>query len=274
MSGLQGGHSGVDIHLGRGNALKILARVIAELEPSNLVEVQGGSAHNAIPREASAVIAGSVEEVRAEVGAISVAVIEEFGMVEPELLVEVLPASTDLAPLTAASGTALLTLMHEVPHGVLGMSEDLPDLVETSNNLATVRTGANEAEILISSRSSAAAALISTMEALLAIADRVGAQAQAEPGYPGWEPDPDSALLVTATRVYERLFGDEPEVRAVHAGLECGIVGEKIPGMDMISIGPDIRNPHSPFEEISISSTERMLGRFLDGLLEEIAASG
>ena len=273
VAGLRGGHSGGDIHLERANAIKTLVRILRRLEPGRLVSIRGGSAHNAIPREAFGVVAGAPDEIRAAISAIVEEIRSDFAEDEPKLEISVKPAPTDVPPLTPASAETLLGLLVEIPHGVLGMSHDLPDLVETSNNLATVRTSAAEVEILLSSRSSVASALSQTVDTLHEIASEFEAQARSDRGYPGWRPDPESRLLALAIRVYQRLFGHEPKVRAVHAGLECGIIGEKIPGMDMISIGPDIRNPHSPFEEISVSSTQRMLGELLDALLEELATA-
>ena len=271
-SGGRGGHSGVDIHLGRANALRVLVDLLQRLEGGALVSLEGGNAGNAIPREAQAVVYASAAALERALQATADECRRTFAASDPALRLEHQPLASAGAPLDAATTRELLALLADLPVGALAMSPELPDLVQTSNNLATVRCDETEIRILCSTRSSVQAELDATVERILALAEGHGARAEADRGYPGWQPDPESSLLATAVAVHRRLFGGEPEITAIHAGLECGLIGHKIPGMDMISIGPTIRNPHSPFEEVSVSSVKTVLGDYLNALLEELSA--
>ena len=161
---------------------------------------------------------------------------------------------------TAAASRKALDLLNALPHGVLAMSNDIPGLVETSLNVATAAGTDDSLAILISLRSSVASAMRTTKRALRAIAELAGADVQEHDGYPAWKPDPTSPLLARFQQVHERLNGKHAELRAVHAGLECGVLGEKFPGMEMISFGPVIQGAHSPDEAVEVASVERFWG--------------
>ncbi len=273
LSGLKGGHSGMEIHLQRGNAVKLLSRVLlAALQqtPFHLASFQGGNKHNALPREAGARVVVPTEARGAFATAVereTAAIRDEIRAVDPELKIELAEAPDPGRVWTAAAGRRALDLLNALPHGVLAMSNDIPGLVETSLNVATAADTDDSLAILISIRSSVASAMRDTKRRLRAIAGLAGAEAQETDGYSGWKPDPASPLLNIFRRVHQRVAGTTPELRAVHAGLECGVLGEKFPGMDMISFGPIIQGAHSPDEGVRIDST----GRFWELLREMLA---
>jgi dipeptidase D len=276
VHGLKGGHSGVDIHLQRGNAIRLLARALfAALQQASyrLAAIAGGNAHNAIPREASAILAadgGALEAIRTSLEAELTAIRDEYRPAEPGLAWTIEAAAEPARALDDASTRRLIELLTALPHGVLAMSYDIPGLVETSTNLATVRLLDGAAEVLLSSRSSVASALAATRHRIRAYAALAGATVEEGDGYPGWKPDMDSELLAVLRAVHKRELGSDPEVGAIHAGLECGLIGEMVPGMDMISFGPQIEFPHSPHERVKIDS----VGRFwnlLSAVLGELA---
>lgn len=279
VSGLQGGHSGLDIHLQRGNAVKILSRALFAAfteQPFRLASCRGGDKHNVIPREATAELIagpGQAAALRQAVERELSAIEAELRAVEPELRCEIADAPAAGQAWSEDSTRALLALLEALPHGVLAMSRDIPGLVETSTNLASVQGQAGEpvVALLQSTRSSVASALRATRQRLRAVASLAGARVEENEGYPAWQPDLSSPLLAAVRRVHERTFGAEPEIRAVHAGLECGVIGEKCPGMDMISFGPRIEFPHSPDERVHIESVGRFW-RLLTAVLEELAA--
>jgi dipeptidase D len=263
VSGYRGGHSGIDIHLGRGNAIKLLARLLSELQEKfsfRLATFEGGNKHNAIPREAwaevllpraSADAAGSF--LRASFNEIKA----EYQAVEKDASFSFEKAKAKgKDPLTAAGQNTLLRLLLALPHGVLSMHPEIAGLVETSTNLAIVRLKPSQAQIWCSSRSSIASALRAIRLAVKATAEMAGAKVKQPEGYPGWRPNLKSPLLKTLKDVHVRVFGKEPIVGAIHAGLECGLIGEKFPDMDMISLGPTIQHPHSPEERVEIKSVE------------------
>jgi dipeptidase D len=266
LQGLKGGHSGVDIHLQRTNAIKALARALYAawlVEPFRVADVSGGNAHNAIPREASAtvVLSGGDEVVvrfRGRLDEELDAIVRESSTVDPGMTFEVTETSTP--------STVCLTTL---PHGVMRMSPDIPGLVETSTNLAVAARRNGELDILLSSRSSVASALRALRRRIRSAGSLAGAEAEEEDAYPGWEPDVGSRLLGVVKEVYAEHLG-EPEVGAVHAGLECGIIGEKYDGMDMVSFGPQIEFPHSPDERVQIDSVQSFYV-VLRALLERLA---
>ncbi len=262
-SGLRGGHSGVDIHLQRGNAIKLLARALYAIlleEPFRLASFAGGNAHNAIPREASATVvlneAAGTDRFRARLATEAEAMQKEFQTVDPGLCFEVSDAGPVESVMDSASTLRTLGFTTSLPHGVMSMSYDIPGLVETSTNLATVTPKDGGLDILLSSRSSVDSALSALRQRIRAAASLVQADVVEGDGYPGWQPDVSSPLLATVKGVYAEIMG-EPEVGAVHAGLECGIIGEKIAGMDMVSFGPQIEFPHSPDERVHIESVDK-----------------
>jgi len=276
MSGLRGGHSGLDIHTGRGNAVQLLARMLAATNaPFSLVSLEGGNKHNAIPREAFAkILVASKDEARWK-KALQRRFDEvrfEYKAVEKDMALSVGPDSGETAkPMDSATKNTFLSLLVALPHGVMAMSQEIPELVETSNNVAIVRCEPKTACIHTSTRSSIGSALEAVRAKIEATASLAGAKIDHHRGYPGWTPNLESPLLRTMKEIHQRMTGREPEVKAVHAGLECGIIGEKFPGMDMISFGPDLRNPHSPDEKVHIES----VGRFymlLTSVLEALAS--
>ena len=263
LTGLKGGHSGCDIHLQRGNAVKLLGRALWSAYPGNpfsLARFDGGSAHNAIPREAFATVVASSDgqnavtaRVRDELSAILV----EYGAVEPGLQLATAEAIRPDAVWNQATTQRVLRLINALPHGVEAMSYDIPDLVETSVNLATVGASNGSLRLGLSSRSSIDSALEAMRRRVRAVGELAGASVEEDAAYPGWKPNLDSRLLEVVKAVQQRECGVEPDVKAIHAGLECGILGKKIPGIDMISFGPQIEYPHSPDERVNLASVNR-----------------
>ena len=276
LTGLKGGHSGCDIHLQRGNAVCLLARALWAAHagtPFRLARLEGGSAHNAIPREAFATIvagAADVESVTAAVSAEFAAIRDEYRPADPGMTLAVDDAGAAARSWNAETTATVLRLVSSLPHGVEAMSYDIPDLVETSNNVATVKSSNGELVITTSSRSSVDAALDALRRRIRATAELAGAAVDVRPAYPGWKPNLDSEVLDVVKSVHARELGSEPEIKAIHAGLECGIIGRKIPGMDMISFGPVIEFPHSPDERVHIDSVGRFY-RLLTATLAELA---
>lgn len=260
--GLVGGHSGLTIHENRGNALKFLATLLrraALQDEFSLCLFSGGDKHNAIPREAQAIVAGPEdlkERLEALVAGLQAELTQEFGRIDGNFFFEIAPAGADEG-LQREASISFLDLVLALPHGVDTMSKEIKGMVETSSNLARVDWDDDSAHLLNSSRSSVASALDRLLERISAVAGLAGADAQHGEGYPGWQPNLDSKLLAFAQEQYVAVTGNQPEVTAIHAGLECGIIGEKYPGMDMISIGPDMFDVHSPDERLSIPSTAR-----------------
>ena len=279
LKGLKGGHSGCDIHLQRGNAIKLLGRLLwtAHLDvPLRLSGLDGGSAHNAIPREAfSAVIvgAGSGDAFRSAIEKEMVALRAEYGPADPgmELVVDDADAPVPDAAWDDSTTERVLRLLNALPHGVEAMSYDIPELVETSVNVATVKQTEDSLTFGLSSRSSIDTALEAMRGHVRAVGLLAGATVEEDESYPGWKPDLDSHLLEVVKSVHQRECGTEPEVKAIHAGLECGIIGKKVPGMDMISFGPVIEFPHSPDERVQIASVGRFY-RLLTATLAELAS--
>ncbi|MBN1560899.1 aminoacyl-histidine dipeptidase [candidate division KSB1 bacterium] len=261
LTGLRGGHSGIDIHEGRGNALKILNRLLYQLSQIMPIEVacfHGGDKHNAIPREASAqlVINGSeLRKFKSQLNSALQDIQQEFSPIEQAMQISVEEiAKTDCKVLDEKSQARLLSLLFALPHGPLAMSRTIKNLVETSNNVAAVTCDSKAFNVLMSSRSSNMKALGATLDKLAAIAGLAGASVEQPKGYPGWMPNLDSELLKVALATYKEVTGKRAQYQAIHAGLECGLIGEKFPGMDMISVGPTIKYPHSPEERVHIGS--------------------
>jgi dipeptidase D len=261
LTGLHGGHSGVDINLQRGNATKLLVRALYRIAVDSgikfrLASLAGGNKHNAIPREAFATVVLPKKQQKKFTDAFEAIVADiqaEYKTVDPGLRLTVSPAKAKRL-WDGKSTFKAISLLHALPHGVMSMSNDIPGLVETSTNLAIVNSSKNKLTIHCSTRSSVAAALQATRDRVRAIAEFAGAKVSEEDGYPGWKPNLDSEVLKVSKQVHQELFGVEPAVKAIHAGLECGIIGEKYPGMDMVSMGPQIEFPHSPSERVKISS--------------------
>jgi dipeptidase D len=278
IKGLIGGHSGLEIHENRCNAIKALGRVLgaalAEGVPVKLTRIDGGSKRNAIPREAGCglcIPAAEVPRMAAIAARMSLELVAEFGRTDPDLTVtfEERPACTCTG---AFAGDLTPRLVHAIlatPSSVLAMSRDVPGLVETSNNLGVIRTDDDEVVLVHCSRSSRASALEAVRASLKALHGLAGASVVLDPSYPGWQPDLASPLLKTALQVHQTVVGRAAEVKAVHAGLECGLIGEKYPGLDMISIGPTMYGVHSPAERVSVPSVGRFYA-YLKAVLAEL----
>ena len=279
VSGLKGGHSGLNIIENRANAIRLVARYLrASLDTIRgkvlLVSVDGGDKHNAIPREASAVIHASTRAggaLRKLAKALRKDALAEYAGVDPDIEITV----EDLADRPADAihkkdGARVVSLLLAIPHGVETMSRDIPGLVETSNNLASIRTQGDKITILTSSRSSVMPALQAIRDRIAAAGHLAGAVVEAHGGYPAWQPNMKSKLLKVAREVYSAEFGKDARVTAIHAGLECGIIGDKFEGMEMISFGPNLMGVHSPEERVQISTTATFY-RFFRSLLLKLA---
>ncbi len=260
LSGLRGGHSGVDIHEGRGNAIKLLVRALQALNlPFELAALQGGTARNALPREATAVLALSPEAVAmlpGRLAEIETMLRAELAGVDEGLRLQ-LGAGEAAQVLSAIDREKWLNLLHAAPHGVKRMSSRLAGVVETSNNLGmvTLSPGAGECNFMVRSLvDSAAKALADEIISLCALA---GMDAVPAGAYPGWSPNPASPLLQRCQAVFSREFSATSSVQVIHAGLECGLIGAVYPGMDIVSFGPTIRGAHAPGEAVEVASVAR-----------------
>jgi dipeptidase D len=277
LYGFRGGHSGLDINQGRGNAIRLLARLLEQAQDAHkfeLVRIEGGNKRNAIPREAWAeffINGSTARKMKSALNGRFAKIQNEYKVVEKGASMSFEKMATGGGdPLTAASRSGLLRLLLVLPHGVIGMHPEIEGLVETSTNLAIIRCEKKQAQVICSSRSSVASALSAVRRTIKAASELAGARVSQPEGYPGWEPNLESALLRKLVGVYKNVFSKDPEVKAVHAGLECGIIGEKYPGMDMISFGPTIEHPHSPEERVHAGSVERFW-QFLKAALQELA---
>ncbi|MDA3950446.1 MAG: aminoacyl-histidine dipeptidase [Spirochaeta sp.] len=280
ITGLRGGHSGAEIHLERGNSNVLGGRLLAairEVMPTvRIADIAGGDKHNAIPREFRAVVAvpaGTGETLDRICRDLTGVFRDELGAEDPDVKVAAATAVETDAPvrlLGIADSGRIIDLLRAIPHGVLGMSREVPGLVETSTNLASVGVSEGALRILTSQRSSRGSMIDAAAEHVAAPMRLAGGEITFDDGYPAWPPRPQSDLVDTAVAVYTKRFGTAPEVGAFHAGLECGVIGDKVGGMDMISFGPDMQGVHTPDEKISISSTERTWEVLLD-LLRALA---
>ncbi len=275
VSGLRGGHSGMDIDLGRGNANKIMNRLLQmgrERHGLLLASIDGGSLRNAIPRESVALVAvPSAQKVAFldELHSLASAIGIELDGVDPELRVEAADAARPVGVIDDTVAQCLIDAVAACPNGVHRMSEAMAGLVETSNNLARVHSDGRAVSIECLLRSASAEGMRELADAVAGIAERAGTVAAFEHGYPGWKPNPASPILNCMTEVYRDRFGKTPEIRAVHAGLECGIIGANYPQLDMISFGPTIRHPHSPDEKVEWASVQKFW-EFLASTLAEV----
>lgn len=263
VTGLKGGHSGDDIHKGRGNAIKILNRLLWNAEKMyelRLAEIKGGNLHNAIAREAFATITvprrheKALKELCYELGNEIKAAMKTN---EPGLQVEIKESVMPDTLIDYDTQHKLLNALYACPHGVMAMSPDIPNLVETSTNLASIKMSANDLIIVTSQRSSLETGNRDVADMVASVFQLAGGKVKHGDGYPGWEPNMDSEILAITKQAYEKLYNEEPQVLAIHAGLECGIIGEKYPGMDMISYGPTMRGAHSPDEAVEISTVKK-----------------
>lgn len=271
VTGLRGGHSGCDIHEGRVNALKVLARAVSEAEACGfaVATLDGGSKRNAIAREGFAagwLLPAREADVKAALAKLEADVRSEAGRFDNPVNVGLERVDAAPGPMAPADAKRIVGFMHAAPHGVLGWSPDIPGLVQTSTNLAIVETKGDEVSFATSQRSSVDSAKKDAGRQMATAMELAGLTVTQGDGYPGWKPNVSSPILGVAKTVHAELFGREPEVKAIHAGLECGIIGEKFPGMDTISFGPTIRNAHSPDECVSIPSVANFW-KYLTALL-------
>ena len=271
VSGLNGGHSGCDIHKGLGNANKILARFLYQLQgkyPFALAEIQGGNLHNAIAREAYAVIgtaAKNREPIRALLNNFAADIENELKRVDSNVKITMETVDSPQKCLPRTLKEKLICALLACPHGVKGMSHDIEGLVETSTNLASIKMVGNTKIVIgTSQRSSVESAKNAVADQVAAVFRLAGAKVVHGEGYPGWAPNPDSKILKTAQESYRKLFGKEAKIMAIHAGLECGLFLEKYPQLDMISFGPTLRSVHSPDERIEIKTVDLWWQHLLD----------
>ncbi|MBI5215773.1 MAG: aminoacyl-histidine dipeptidase [Ignavibacteriae bacterium] len=273
VKGLKGGHSGLEIDKGRGNAIKIMNRVLHELNAlgSRLSAVNGGNKRNAIPRECVAqlfVPKANLDKAKAAVAKMNETIKAELATVEPDLAITLQVQKAGKGKVIAKSLQNKITqTIMSLPHGVLKMSADIPGLVETSTNVAVINTTNKAIVMATSQRSSVASELLEAVQTVSTIFRLGGAKVQNSDGYPGWKPNLKSPILNLAKKTYKQLYKKEPHVKAIHAGLECGIIGEKFPGMDMVSFGPTMEGVHSPDEKLHIDTVEKFW-KFLLGILK------
>lgn len=274
VNGLRGGHSGAEIHLGFANAIVILGRVLQALSTKadiQLVSIEGGSKHNAIPRDAQAHL--SMPKEKADEGkkafdAISRDIVAEIQDIEPNLSITLEEDEAAETVMDRQSTTRSIHLLRIMPHGVFGMSRSIEGMVETSSNFAILSTETDgeqaRLKVLCSQRSSRMSALDDIGSRIIAVFESLEGSSKQLSRYPAWTPNPDSALLKTCLKVYKESTGVDAEQTAIHAGLECGVIGDKIEGMEMISFGPDLRAVHTPEERLNISSVETLWSFLLD----------
>lgn len=272
ITGLKGGHSGDDINKGLGNAVKILNRFLWNASRDHFTAIStmdAGNLRNAIAREGFAVVVLPLEN---KDGFESYAkkfhnmLVEELHTTEPDLKFMVEPCPLPDSILVPDLEYWLLNSLYSCPHGVIGFSRDIPNFVETSTNLASVKFEDDKIKVTTSQRSSVASAKKDILDMVASVFDLAGAEVEQSTGYPGWKPNPDSAILKLCVDSYRKLFSQEPQVLAIHAGLECGLIGAIYPGMDMVSFGPTIKGAHSPDERLEIKSAVKFWDLLLDVL--------
>ncbi|MFZ0309761.1 MAG: aminoacyl-histidine dipeptidase [Candidatus Sulfotelmatobacter sp.] len=262
VSGLKGGHSGVDIHEGRGNALRIMGGVLQILLnkiPIEIAGVNGGSAQNAIPREAAALVVldpARENELKSLVATAEAGYKTDLGGFDSGLQITVEKAERPAGVLDASDAKQTVALLASLHHGVLAMSPDVAGLVQTSTNLATITTKGDVVEIVTSQRSAIESSMLAAARMIATVCGLAGFEVEHTGKYPGWKPEPNSEIVRKLQEVHKKLFGEPAKLIAMHAGLECGVIGEKYPGMQMVSFGPTIVGPHSPNERVQISSVE------------------
>jgi dipeptidase D len=279
VKGLHGGHSGSDIDRGFANANKLLTRFLYSISRKKygmvLSEISGGNLHNAIPREAHAIIGVKdkyKEDIRVKLNTFLAEVQEEYKAVDPEINMTLETADIPSKIFNRRTTENLILSLYACPHGVIGMSHDIPGLVETSTNLASIKMLEGDIiEVETSQRSSVESCKKDVANMVSAAFELAGAKVTHNDGYPGWKPNPDSEILKIAQKTYADLFGEEPLIKAIHAGLECGLFLEKYPHLDMISIGPTMTDVHSPNEKLNIPSVAKWWD-YLKKLLESIPA--
>lgn len=262
VKGLQGGHSGMDIHKGFGNSNVILGRILYKgLANQNiqLISIDGGGLRNAVPREAFAIVSVRhanefIEEVTTN---LKKEILEEFASIEPNLHINLENSTSSEKALSEEDSKKIILVLKSLHNGVYRMSPDVKDLVESSNNIARVELNGGNLKILNLSRSSVESSKDSVSEQLKSVAELAGMNVEFSGSYPGWKPKPGSEIVQLMEKIYTEKFKEKPHVVACHAGLECGIIGANYPEMEMVSFGPTIRGAHSPDEKANISSTQK-----------------
>jgi dipeptidase D len=274
LTGLKGGHSGLEIILGRGNANKMMNRFLKHSEVKHglrLASIDGGSLRNAIPRESFAIVTVPAAEEDHFLKCHAKYVhtyLNELSGVETDIKFTVAPAPMPAYVIDEDTQKRLLNSVFACPNGVMRMSDAMPGLVETSNNVASVKSGNGEIKIQCLLRSSVDSAKEELGEMVRSVFELAGAEIDLDGTYPGWKPNMNSAILNTMQDVYKKLYGKIPEIKAIHAGLECGLLGGVYPNWDMISFGPTIRYPHSPDEKVLVASVDK----FWNFLVETLKA--
>lgn len=271
VKGLNGGHSGSEIHKGLGNANKILNRflwILSRKMQINLANVSGGNLHNAIAREASAVVGIPIrdrDEMVSLLNIFTAQIKDELKVVDPNVIIDIETTDEPESVIDTDTVYNLINGICACPHGVMAMSQDIPGLVEASTNLASVKMKeGNQIVIGTSQRSSTDSLKNYVSNMVNAVFTLAGAKVEHSAGYPGWKPNPNSKILRVAEDSYKKLFGKEPEIKAIHAGLECGLFLEKYPHLDMVSCGPTITDAHSPAEQVNIPSVGKWWALLLD----------
>ena len=275
VGGLTGGHSGTDIHRNRANANLVLAEVLRAFRPFRLVEISGGTASNAIPREASATILSDPAESPNAAAAAQAAVEAlktSYADTDPgmDIVFEETRSHSGFSPLSPAASSVVVDLLLALPNGIVSMEKGMEGCVETSCNVARIDWHNSAMRIIVSQRSSNISSLDGLTRRIEAVASLAGCKTEAGRYYPSWLPRPDSPVLARSLKIHENIFGVKPKIRVVHAGLECGVIGSLRPGMDMLSFGVTIENPHSPTERMLKPSVQRTL-LFLTELLRSLA---
>jgi dipeptidase D len=267
LRGLSGGHSGMDIQLGRGNANKLMNRLLRSVPGLRLARLDGGSLRNAIPRESTAQVRVSDPATAREKLDATLAVLKaEYATTDPDLRLEVLDIDTPARSVDPEFQSRLLAAIAACPNGIHRMSPDIEDLVQTSNNLARVEVKDGHMIVQCLTRSAVDSEKMAHAEEIEGVFSLIGAAVEFAGSYPGWAPKPEASIVKLMEDLYEKRFGDRPTVAACHAGLECGIIGRHYPEMEMISFGPNIRGAHSPDEKVQVDSVERFWGLLIHTL--------
>jgi len=270
VKGLTGGHSGDDINKKRANANKILVRfLVSEMEKTDLrlMDIQSGGLHNAIPREGFAVCAVPMshkEQVRIDLNVFTAEIEEEYSVTEKTIQLTLDSCDPTGPAMEPSAMRKMLLSLHAVHNGVFAMSQDIDWLVETSSNLASIRLEGDKVTVTTSQRSSVGSACENMANVVRAAFELGGAEVVTNEGYPGWKLNPNSEIVKIARQSYVRLFGKEPKILAIHAGLECGLFSEKYPKLDMVSFGPTLRGVHSPDERLLIPTVQMVWDHLLD----------
>lgn len=276
VTGLTGGHSGIDIHKGLANANRLLARTLHALMPAGLrlIDYDGGRMDNAITRAAAATVSLPADaNIEATLEAMQVTLQQELAGVDDQVKLTCQPGRAAQKALSRADSQRLVALLYGLPYGVERMSHAAPGVVETSNNIGVVQLHDGHLQIELMVRSLVDSARDALVERLALLLELAGLPAQRGAGYPGWQPQPGSPLIGQFEQTYQNITGNKPTIQVIHAGLECGLIGAQYPGIEMISFGPTIRGAHSPDERVDIDSVTRFY-TLLTTLVQDLAQSG